>query len=316
MGALMKLMSALVTLLALLQQTSTAPRLQKLVVNVTDSTGRFVLNLQESDFLVEEEGVRQKITSFKQDADTPVSLGILIDKSTSMRLPLHVQGQTPVSAALLAAAGVGRSVVRLMRPQDEFLLMTFDEDLQVKQNFTQDRKKIDDQLYKLNTVGGATHLYDSVVKALEKMEKAKYKRRALLVITDAYDTSGKQLEDLRERIAEHEIQVFSCGLRAVFEDSPDPASEPLFELVLRVLSRDTGGLSMIVDVPELQSTPTIAGVIAFSQLLTLELRGQYTLGYDTDKTGPINSRFIRVRTVDPEFRVRIRRDAEEPPRPR
>jgi hypothetical protein len=129
-----------------------------------------------------------------EGSDTPISLGLLIDKSLSMRLPLYVEGKQPVPAAILAANRIGRAVVKLMKPQDEFLLMTFDEKLQVRQNFTQDRKKIEDQLQKLNEVGNATHLYENVVNALEKMKKAKYKRRALLVITDAYDTSGKNLK--------------------------------------------------------------------------------------------------------------------------
>jgi Ca-activated chloride channel family protein len=308
----MLMLTAILALMGLLQQPAPAERVQKVVVNVNDNMGRFILNLSPEEFVIEEDGVRKEITGFTPDSDTPISLGILIDKSTSMRLPLRTQGKEEIPAAILAATGVGRAVVRLMRPQDEFLLMTFDEKVQVKQNFTQDRKKVEDQLYKMNVVGNATHLYESVVEALEKMKKAKYRRRALIVITDAYDTSGKQLEDLRPLIGEQEIQIFTCGLRAVFDEVPDPTAEPLFQLVLRVLSADTGGLSMVVDVPELRDTPTIEGIIGFSQILAMEMRGQYTLSYKTDKSGSLASRFVRVRTTRPNLRVRIRRDAEEP----
>jgi Ca-activated chloride channel family protein len=190
--------------------------------------------------------------------------------------------------------------------------MTFDDKLQVKQNFTQDRIKIEEQLEKIREVGNNTHLYDSVAEALEKMKKAKYRRRALILITDAYDTSGKQFEELRPKIAEHEIQVFTCGLRQVFEDVQDPTAEPLFQLVLRGLSSDTGGLSMIVDLPELQNTAAIEGLIGFAHIIALELRGQYTLTYNTDQTGSLASRFVRVRSPHPELRIRIRRDAEDP----
>jgi Ca-activated chloride channel homolog len=311
----MRSFAVLFGLAAVLQQAPVQPpqqHVQKLVVNVNDNSGRFILNLKAQDFIVEEGGKEQKITGFMEGSDTPISLGILIDKSTSMRLPLYVQGKQYVPAALFAAGRIGRAVVKLMKPQDEFLLMTFDEKVQVKQNFTQDRKKIEDQLEKLNEVGNATHLYESVVNALEKMKKAKYKRRALIVITDAYDTSGKQLDDLRPKIAEQEIQVFTCGLRSVFEDVPDPTAEPLFQLVLRVLSADTGGLSIIVDLPELQNTPTIEGLIGFAQIIAVELRGQYTLSYNTEQTGPLASRFVRVRSPHPQLRVRLRRDADEP----
>ena len=310
-------MKLLVTLaLLFLVQAQPPSRLQRVVVNVTDSSGRFIQGMTPQDFIIEEDGAEQKITSFTPSSNTPISLGILIDKSTSMRLPLYVQGKAQVSAALLAAAGVGRAVVHLMRPEDEFILMTFDEKLQVRQNFTEDRKKIEDQLYKLNEVGGATHLYDSVIEALERMDKAKYRRRALLVISDAYDTSGKELQDLRDDLVGQEIQVFSCGLRTVFEGLTDPGAEPLFQLVLRVLSGDTGGLSIIVDVPELQTTSSVEGLIAFSQFIELQLRGQYTLGYDTTKTGSLSTRVVRVRSTRPGFRVVMRRDSDDPLRPR
>jgi Ca-activated chloride channel family protein len=266
----MKSLAILLSLAAILQQAPVQPkpqRTQKLVINVSDPQGRFILNLRQQDFIVEENGIEQKITGFLEGSDTPISLGILIDKSLSMRLPLYAEGKQYVPAAVLAANRIGRAVVKLMKPGDEFLLMTFDEKVQVKQNFTEDRKKVEDQLQKLNQVGNATHLYESVITALEKMKKAKYKRRALLVITDAYDTSGKELDDLRARIAEQEIQVFTCGFRSVYDDVPNPNAEPLFQLVLRVLSGDTGGLSIIVDLPELQNTSTIEGLIGFSRSL-------------------------------------------------
>lgn len=315
----MKSLTAVIGLFAVLQQNPSPPaqpHVQKIVVNVNDSAGRFILKLKPQDFIVEENGREQKLVDFMEGSDIPVSLGILIDTSTSMRLPLYVEGREYVPAALFAATRIGRAVVKLMKPQDEFILMTFDEKVQVKQNFTQDPKKIDDQLTKLHEVGNATHLYDSVVTALERMKKSRYRRRALIVITDAYDTSGKQLEDLRPKIAEQEIQVFTCGLRAVYEEVPDPTAEPLFQLVLRVLSADTGGRSVIVDLPELQNTPTIEGLIGFAQIMALELRGQYTLSYNTDQTGPLASRFVRVRSTHPELRVRIRRDAEDPEKPK
>jgi VWFA-related protein len=315
----MKSLAALISLVALIQQPPTPPvqtHVQKIVVNVTDNGGRFIVNLKPEDFIVEENGRPQKLVDFMEGSDTPISLGILIDKSTSMRLPLYVEGREYVPAALFAATRIGRAVVKLMKPQDEFLLMTFDERVQVKENFTQDRKKIDDQLTRLREVGNATHLYDSVVTALDRMKKSKYRRRALIVITDAYDTSGKQLEDLRPKIAEQEIQVFTCGLRATYDEVPDPTAEPLFQLVLRVLSADTGGLSLVVDLPELQNTPTAEALIGFAQIIALELRGQYTLSYNTDQTGSLASRFVRVRSPHPGLRIRIRRDAEDPERPK
>src|SRR4026209_1251713 len=147
----MRSLTALLTLFARFHQPASQPgqpgphHVQKLVVNVNDNAGRFVVNLKQSDFIVEEDGKEQKVVSFMEGSDTPITLGLLIDKSMSMRLPLYVQGKEYVPAALLAGTRVGRTVVKLMRPQDEFILMTFDEKVQVKQTFTQDAKKIDEQ---------------------------------------------------------------------------------------------------------------------------------------------------------------------------
>src|SRR5207237_1069154 len=159
------------------------------------------------DFVVEENGVRQEIADFSQDSEVPLSIGILIDKSASMRLPLAVQGKDRVSAALLAADGAARVLVRLMKPQDEFLLMTFDDDLHVKQGYTADHKKVTELLNKNNVVGGSTHLYHAVVNALKQTKKGKNRKRALVVITDVHDTSGDKLDELKASLHDSEIPV-------------------------------------------------------------------------------------------------------------
>ena len=311
----MKTLVAFLGLVALMQQAPVPPagqHVQKIVLNVSNNAGSYAIGLKKEDFILEEGGVEKEITGLSESSDVPISFGLLIDKSTSMRLPMYVEGREYVPAALLAGTRIGRALVRLMRPEDEFLLMTFDYKLHVKQNFTQDHKKIENELAKLHEVGENTHLYESIPDALDKMKKAKYRQRALIVITDAYDTSGKEFEDLRFKIAEYEIPVFTCGLRAAFDNIQDPGAESLFQLVLRGLSTDTGGLSAVIDIPELNNERMIEGLIRFAQIITLEMRGQYTLTYNTEQSGPLASRFIRVRSTRPELRVRLRRDADQP----
>jgi VWFA-related protein len=311
----MRTFAVIVSLLALLQQAPVAPQSQKIAVTVTDKDGRFVPNLRPEDFVVEEDGVRQEIASFSLDSETPVSLGVLIDRSTSMRLPLVVAGKTPVPAALLAATGTARALVRMMKPQDEFLLMTFDDDLNVRQNFTQDQKKLTDLLYKMNTVGGATHLYDSISKALQRMEKAKYKKRALIVITDVHDTSGHSYEDLLSSLRQHEIGIYTFGMRIVSDDTlPGDPLEALVGEVLEKVALNSGGNSLVVDVAELRTDETIQRMILFVQSIAAALRGQYTISYNSDKPGSLANRVIRVRTSNPEHRVRINRE-QDPTRP-
>jgi VWFA-related protein len=129
---------------------------QTLLVSVTNKAGQYVPNLKESDFIIEENGKPQPIASFSTESDRPVSLGILIDKSTSMRLPVAAQGGQRVSAALLAANGAAKVILKLMKPKDEYMLMTFDDVFNVKQAFTSDAKKMTEVLTKNLAVGGST----------------------------------------------------------------------------------------------------------------------------------------------------------------
>ena len=312
------------TLVVVLQSAPAAPapqaraevaaQVQQLVVTVMDSLGRYVRNLKAEDFVVEENGLRQEITKFAADSEVPVSLGILIDKSASMRLPLAVQGKEKVSAALLAADGAARVLVRLMKPQDEFLLMTFDEGLHVKQNYTLDHKKITELLNKNNLVGGSTHLYHAVSEALKQTKKAKNRKRALVVITDVHDTSGDKLDELKANLHGAEVPVYTFGMRWDAWGLPgeDPA-QPTFEVeVLRQLAVDSGGRSIIVDIPDLTSDYTVQRMIIFVQDIASELRGQYTLTYFSTTPGPNADKAIRIRPISPEYQVRYKRDTSEP----
>ena len=291
--------------------------LQQVVVTVLDDNGRYVRDLKAEDFVLEENGVRQQITSFAQDSEVPVSLGILIDKSASMRLPLAVQGKEKVSAALLAADGAARVLVRLMKPQDEFLFMVFDEGLKVKQQYTTDQKKIVDMLYKNNQVGGSTHLYHAVSEALKQTKKAKNNKRALVVITDVHDTSGDKLDELKASLKGAEVPVYTFGMRWDAWGLPgeDPA-EPTFEVaVLREMAIDSGGRSIIVDIPDLTTDYTVTRMIAFVQDIAAELRGQYTLKYYSTVSGTDAEKALRIRAVSPEYQVRFRRDNSEAVKP-
>jgi len=300
------------------QKDPASGTLQQIVITVIDDNGRYVRDLKADDFVVEENGMRQQITSFAQDSEVPLSLGILIDKSASMRLPLAVQGKEKVSAALLAADGAARVLVKLMKPQDEFLFMTFDEGLKVKQNFTTDQKKIVDLLYKNNQVGGSTHLYHAISEALKQTKKtAKNRKRALVVITDVHDTSGDKLDAMKTSLHDAEVPVYTFGMRWDAWGLPgeDPA-QPTFEVaVLRELAVDSGGRSMVVDIPDLTTDYTVVRMIAFVQDIAAELRGQYTLKYYSTATGTDAEKAVRIRAVSPEYQVRFRRDNSEPVKP-
>ena len=308
-------MKSFVLLLALaagLPQSS-RPETQTLVVTVTNSSGQYVQDLKQDAFIVEEDGKPQLVGTFSTDPDLPISLGILIDKSTSMRLPVAAQGREKVSAALLAANGASRVVLRLTKPHDEFLFMAFDEKFDVRQSFTTDRKKITDLLAKNNVVGGSTHLYKAVGDALKEIrKKAKNRRRALIVITDVHDTSGDSVEELQAFIREQEIPVYTFGMRwdawGVPGEDAETGKSTYEESILRMMATHSGGYSSIVDIPDLLNDVTINRMIEFVQKVGLDLRGQYLLSYRSTTPGPSALKAIRVRAVNPDYRIQLRRE--------
>src|SRR5436190_1491251 len=102
-------------------------RLVNVYATVIDSSGRYVQTLQKNDFLVEEDGRRQQLAHFDRNQDTPLSIGILLDTSASMRLKLDT-----------ATDAVDR-LVRTLHPDDDIFLMGFDNDAYLLQDFTSDR---------------------------------------------------------------------------------------------------------------------------------------------------------------------------------
>ena len=105
-------------------------QLSQIVVTVTDSRGHLIPDLAANDFVVEVDGVRQSIAHFTQDAETPISLGLLLDMSGSMLPRLQAVKQT------------GSAFIRGMRADDEYFLMTFADSAKVVQELTHDREKL------------------------------------------------------------------------------------------------------------------------------------------------------------------------------
>jgi len=307
------LLLILATAAVLAQPLAVPPQgsVQTLAVTVTNKSGSYILNLKAEDFIVEEDGVPQQVTKFTADPDLPISVGILIDTSTSMRLPVN---RDKVPAALLAADGAARVVLKLTKPDDEYMIMTFNEKMSVKQSFTSDKKKVTDLLYKNNSVAGSTHLYSAVREALKEIKKkAKNPRRALIVVTDVHDTSGDKVEDLQASIREMEIPVYTFGMRWDAWGVPGEEAETgksTYEVaVLKMMAGESAGNSMVVDIPDLLSDYTVNRMIDFVTLLSVDLRGQYMMSYPT--TPGSGAKAIRVRTTSPDFQVRFRRESAE-----
>jgi VWFA-related protein len=287
--------------LALLPQTEIRVdvKLQQIVVTVKDGQGNLVKNLRAEDFILEEDGVPQSIVHFVQDNDTPVSLGILVDVSGSMA----ATPSGPLSA-MRAAVGTTRLLLHLMKPQDEFSLMSFADGVSLKEAFTQDRMKIDKAVSDLRPTGSGTDLQGGVERGLRETRKGKHRKKALIVITDAYAVLNT--ERLRRAAQEAEVLIYTFALQQIAPRSTPQQSTA----VLDILASESGGRSMLF---EMHSEDLVNRMIGFVEDIAAELRGQYIVGYYPQKPGARGSQAIRVRTKSPNYRARYQREALQVP---
>src|SRR3989475_3902154 len=162
----------------------------QLPISVLDREGRPVNGLTKDNFLIFEDKVPQTIKTFKHE-DIPLSLGLIIDNSGSMR-----NKRERVNSSALA-------FVRESNPEDETFIVNFDDSAYLEQDFTGSIGDLIDALENIDA-RGETALYDAVYLAADKISKdAKKDKKALLLISDGEDNaskygSNKVIEALRQ----------------------------------------------------------------------------------------------------------------------
>src|SRR5438046_5758622 len=150
----------------------------QLPISVLDREGRPVNGLTKENFQIFEDKVQQTIKTFKHE-DIPLSLGLIIDNSGSMR-----NKRERVNSSALA-------FVRESNPDDETFIINFDDSAYLEQDFTGSIGDLIDALENIDA-RGETALYDALYLASEKvMKDGKRDKRVLLVITDGEDNASK-----------------------------------------------------------------------------------------------------------------------------
>ncbi len=233
---------------------------QEVVLNATvlDDQGHLVNDLTRDDFHVLEDGVAQTVASF-QHSDTPVSLGILVDSSGSMR-----SKRGAVNAAAL-------DLIRSSNPQDEAFIVNFSDEAFIDQDFTSDLNKLRDGLAHSDAKGG-TALYDATVASADELSKgAKRPKQVILIITDGEDNaSGLTLEQTIRRVQELQGPIVYCIGLLFGEDSGGRESRQA-KRALQLLAQETGGIAYFPR--NLNEVDAIADEVA------KDIRSQYTIGY-------------------------------------
>lgn len=233
----------------------TQARLVVLQATVTNGRGELVTNLDRQAFTVREDGKPQAITLFGRD-DVPVSVGILIDNSGSMRS----KRQTVEAAAL--------AFVRASNPQDEVFVMNFADEPHLDVPFTTSIAKLEAGIGRADAIGG-TAMRDAVDAAADYLKaNATNERRALLVMTDGQDnTSVTPMDRIRRKLERSEAVIFAIGMLA--EESAPRAARARHEL--EACAEMTGGHAYFPErVDEINTT-----VLDVAR----QLRSQYTIAY-------------------------------------
>jgi VWFA-related protein len=235
-------------------------RLVVVHASVLDRNGKLVTTLPESAFKVLENNVEQTINLFRRE-DIPVSMGIIIDNSGSMR-----DKRAKVAAASL-------DLVKASNPQDEVFIVNFNDDAYLDQPFTNDIKKLENALDRIDSKGG-TAMRDAISMSIDYLkDKGKKDKKVLIVVTDGNDnTSNIGLEELVRKAQQSDVLIYSIGILS--EEEPREARKA--KRALHDLGIASGGLDYYPkDLAEVDRiTPEVAH----------EIRNQYTLAYTPTNT--------------------------------
>jgi len=254
----------------------------EVVLNATvvDGDNHLVNDLTQDDFHVFEDGTPQTIAAF-QHQDIPVSMGILVDNSGSMR-----DKRAAVNTAAL-------DLVKASNPQDEAFIVNFSDEAFIDQDFTSDLNKLRDGLAHIDSKGG-TALYDAVVASADQLAKnAKRPKQVLLIVTDGEDNaSSLNLEQTIRRIQDLEGPVvYSIGL--LFGDEGGGREARRAKRALQMLSNETGGIAYFPH--------SLAEVDQICAEVAHDIRNQYTIGYHSTKPASQGGyRLINVQASAPK----------------
>jgi len=238
--------------------------------SVIDDKQHIITTLDRGAFTVFEDGKPQNIISFHQ-VDIPVSMGIIIDNSGSMR-----EKRAKVNQAAL-------NLVRSSNPKDEVFVVNFNDEYYLDQDFTNDLLRLKEALDKINASGG-TALYDAIVASAEHLKRfARLEKKVLFVVTDGEDNaSNETLEQAVKQLQEENgPSVYAIGILGD-EEHPKRAKR-----ALEVIAQRTGGIAFF--------PKTLDEVDEISRTVARDIRNQYSIGYKpTNPRGAGGFRQVRV----------------------
>jgi VWFA-related protein len=275
-----------------------------------DKNRRLLTNMRPEDVQIFENGTKQEIVAFSRQIDLPLSLAILIDTSASQERTLPEEKSAAISFL--------ESVIRPDR--DEVAVVSFTGDSTLEQGMTSNLNRLRRAIERVQfvppsgylgggvvtnggnvpgtppisgsnqAVAGSTAIWDSIyVTADEVLGPAPEKtRRAIILLTDGYNTSGmKKLDEAVQAAQKAEAVIYSIGIGDQFIEGVDQG-------VLKKVSERTGGRAFFPrDEGELR--------LAFKQIQE-EMRSQYLLSYEPTNPAKDGSyRTVEIRLANPQL---------------
>jgi VWFA-related protein len=258
---------------------------------VLDKRGHIVNDLKPEDFRVYEDGALQNVSVFSH-ADIPVTMGIVIDDSGSMR-----EKRQAVNAAAL-------TFVKTSNPQDQVFVVNFNDVYYVDTpgDFASNIEDLKSALDKIDSRGG-TALYDAVMASLDHVKLGNRDKKVLLVITDGEDNASRYtFEDLLRFAQKSNAVIYTIGLLG----SEEPGG--LFKIhggsagraakILEKIAEATGG--------QAYRPKSLDEVEGTCEQVAHDIRNQYTLAYypsNTRKDGTF--RAVRVDAFSPSSHTKL-----------
>jgi Ca-activated chloride channel homolog len=245
-----------------------------LPVSVVDAKGAFVSGLKLENFVVFENDQPQKIIFFHQE-DTPVTVGLLVDHSSSM-----VEKMTKVAAAAEVFA-------RSSNPEDELFVVNFDDDISLPsfdgRAFTSDARDVHQAIQDTRAIG-RTALYDAIAVGLDRLRTGSHERKALIIVSDGGDDASRSTyREVSQLARQSQAAIYAVGLIGGLYEEENPA-------VLRHLAEETGGIAYFPS--------NISEVSDISQHIARDLREQYTIAYEPQPNAHYEGfRKIRVKLI-------------------
>ena len=245
---------------------------------VVDKAGHLVDHLTKDSFSVFENNVRQDIKVFKHE-DIPVSMGLIIDSSGSMR-----NKRAGVEAAAMA-------LVKASNPSDEVFVVHFNDETYLDnprgKDFLSDPADMEEALKKTDVSGG-TAMRNAIQMAIDWLKKAHKEKKVLVVVTDGEDNSSDEEHNSLEKVVrsarQNEVLIYSVGLLS--EEDHKAAANARHQL--NALSEETGG--------EAFYPKEVSEVDPIARQVARDLRSQYTIEY-TPTNPAMDGTFRKIRVA-------------------